>query len=71
MRLSHFGHFMPVVNAKANPIGPSKTPRPNQRHPFAPLLLATMAAQIPNRSQIIRNGTGLTMLSQQRGMMVL
>src|ERR1019366_9195399 len=50
-RLALLGHFDPVVKANANPMGPSRTPRPNHRHPLAPLLLATIAAQIPNNSQ--------------------
>jgi hypothetical protein len=57
IRLAHFGHFVPVVKANANPMGPSKTPMPNHRQPFAPRLLATTAALMPNKSQIMRNST--------------
>src|ERR1700679_4028073 len=42
-RLAHLEHFAPVVKASANPMGPSKAPMPNHKHPFAPLLLATIA----------------------------
>ena len=57
MRLAHFGHFAPVEKAKAKPMGPSKTPRPNHKQPLPPLLLATIAAEMPNNSQIIMNST--------------
>lgn len=63
MRLAHFGHFAPVVKANANPMGPSKTPRPNHKQPFAPLLLATIAAQMPKRSQITMTNSTKTGLS--------
>ena len=56
-RLLHLGHFAPVVKARAHPIGPSTTPSANQRNPFAPRLVATIAVQIPKKSPTRRIST--------------
>jgi hypothetical protein len=55
MRLAHVGHFALVVKANANAMGPRKSPNTNHKKPLAPLLLATIAAPMPNRSQMTTN----------------
>jgi hypothetical protein len=47
--------FCAGSESHCEPDGASKTPKPNHKQPLAPRLLATMAAQMPKRSQIMRN----------------